>query len=187
MWSASAWLALAALAIAGALGFAGGFALHVRLDQAPGGLASQLAACRSNALAAAQAAAQAASRAKEVAEAQAAVTAASEREAAKAQARIVTVTRTVTKEIPVALPPSTDRRYPLPVGFVRLHDAFARGIDLSAVADPAGRADDAASGVAASHAIAVIGANYGACRADQARLAGLQRWLSAERAAAAPP
>jgi hypothetical protein len=62
------------------------------------------------------------------------------------------------------------------LGFVRLHDAAVAGDDLSAAAPGSVGPDDAASGVAASAAAAVIVGNYGACHADQARLAALQAW-----------
>jgi hypothetical protein len=57
-----------------------------------------------------------------------------------------------------------------------LHDAAAAGDELSAAAAGPERPDDGASDVAASRAAAVIVANYGACHADQARLAELQAW-----------
>lgn len=101
--------------------------------------------------------------------------------------RIRTVTQTITKEIPVAITPQTDRAFPLSVGFVRLHDAFAGGVDLSAVPDAAGRPDDAASDVPSSAAIALIGANYGDCRVDRQHLADLQQWVRQVGAAQAVP
>jgi|GEM_PF-2887853 len=91
---------------------------------------------------------------------------------------IVTLTRTITKEIPSVLTPRVDRDFPLSVGFVRLHDAGALGLDLSAVPAPAGQSDDAASAVTSGALAQVITANYGACRDDQARLTELQGWLT---------
>lgn len=102
---------------------------------------------------------------------------------AAAQTRIVTVTRTLIREVPSVVTPQIDRDFPLPVGFLRVHDAAARGLDLPDLPDPAGRPDDAASGVAASDAAGAIAANYGACRADDEQLAALQAWLKAELAA----
>ncbi len=69
-------------------------------------------------------------------------------EAAEAQVRIRTVTRTLIKEVPVYVTPDDDRRCVVPVGFVRIHDAAAAGI--RPVPDPAGRPDDAPSGLALS-------------------------------------
>lgn len=97
---------------------------------------------------------------------------------AKAQAAIRTLTRTHIKEVPVYVTAETDRRFPLPVGFVRLHDAAALGVDVSAVPDPAGRADGAASTVAPSDAAQTIAGNYGECRAVEERLAQLQTWVA---------
>jgi hypothetical protein len=97
----------------------------------------------------------------------------------RAQDRIRTVTRTLIEKVPVHVPPSADARFPLPWGFVRLHDAAAIGDDLPAVAAGAARPDDAASDTTASEAAAVIIGNYGNCHADQARLAELQAWARA--------
>ena len=95
------------------------------------------------------------------------------------QDRIRTVTRVLIEKVPAYVTPAADARYPLPLGFVRLHDAAASGDDLSApAAGPAGP-DGAASTVTASGAAAVIVANYGSCRADQVRLAELQGWARA--------
>ncbi len=109
----------------------------------------------------------------------------------QAQARAVAVetqirwrTRTIIQEAPLVLTPDTDRRYPLPVGFVRLYDASLLGRDLSAIPDPAGRPDDAPSGIAPSAAGAVVAGNNGECLADRARLIGLQQWIRDEAAAA---
>jgi hypothetical protein len=93
-----------------------------------------------------------------------------------AQDRVRTVTRTLIEEVPAHVSATTDARFPLPLGFVRLHDAAVAGDDLSAIAPGPDGADDAASGVAASAAAAVVVGNYGACHADQARLAELQAW-----------
>lgn len=96
------------------------------------------------------------------------------------------VTRTLTKEIPLVIPPAVDRSFPLSVGFVRLHDAAARGVDLSDIAASAGAADGSPSSVTPSDAAAVIVANYGACHADDAELAAWQEFYSRLRADQAP-
>jgi hypothetical protein len=93
-----------------------------------------------------------------------------------AQDRVRTITRTLIEEVPAHVSATTDVRFPLPLGFVRLHDAAVAGDDLSAAAPGSVGPDDAASGVAASAAAAVIVGNYGSCHADQARLAELQAW-----------
>jgi hypothetical protein len=98
----------------------------------------------------------------------------------RTQDRVRVVTRTLVERIPARITAAVDARYPLPWGFVRVHDAAAAGLDLPAFAPGAERADDAPSGVALSEAARVVAANYGDCRADQARLAALQAWTRAE-------
>jgi len=68
-------------------------------------------------------------------------------------------THTLQREIPSYVTPATDRTFPLPVGFVRLHDAAATGV----LRGPAGATDATASDVTASQAASVIAANYGTC------------------------
>ena len=97
-----------------------------------------------------------------------------------AQDRIRTITRTLIEKVPVYVTRNADARFPLPWGFVRLHDAAVLGDDLPATSEGPGQPDDAPSGVAASGAAAVIVANYGACRADQQRLTDLQDWARRE-------
>jgi hypothetical protein len=63
---------------------------------------------------------------------------------------------------------------------VRLHDAAAAGLDLPAAPQDPTEPDDAPSDVAVSAAVGVIVGNYGACHADQARLAALQEWARGE-------
>ncbi|MEJ0065031.1 MAG: hypothetical protein WDM85_06005 [Caulobacteraceae bacterium] len=94
----------------------------------------------------------------------------------RTQDRVRTVTRTLIEKVPTYVSATTDARYPVPWGFVRLHDAAAVGDDLSAAAPSPRRPDDGASDVTTSEAAGVIVANYGSCRADQARLAELQAW-----------
>jgi hypothetical protein len=93
-----------------------------------------------------------------------------EASAAKRDAKIITkyvdrvrvihdTTQTLQREIPTYVTPATDRAFPLPIGFVRVHDAAATG-GLPGLA----RATDAeASDVTASRAADVIAANYGTC------------------------
>ena len=96
---------------------------------------------------------------------------------AKAQEHIRIVYRTLRAEIPAYVTPETDRRFALPVGLVRLHDAAARGVEVSRVPDPAERPDGAASGVQPSDLADALVENYGACRADAEQLAALQTWI----------
>ena len=94
----------------------------------------------------------------------------------RAQDRIRTVTQRLIEKVPLHVTPTTDARYPVPWAYVRLHDAAAAGDDLSAAAADPDRPDGAPSDVAASEAAAAVVGNYGACRADAARLAELQAW-----------
>ena len=126
---------------------------------------------------------QAARHAHQVAVAQAAVTAAVSAHQDAVQAQIRWRTQVLYKEIHDAVSPASDRAFPLSVGWVRWHDAAARGVDLSVIARPAGQADDSASSVKPSDALAAIGANYGACRADDAELADWQAWYARVRLA----
>ena len=142
------------------LGFAGGWRVHDWRDGA--------------------AAAKQAVRVIRVVERQAAVSQAAAVRDQSAQDHIRTVTKTLVEKVPVYVSPSIDARYPLPVGFVRLHDAAAIGFDLSAASAGSGGPDDAPSDVAASGAARVIVLNYGACRADQQRLSDLQAWAKAQ-------
>lgn len=115
---------------------------------------------------------------------QAQVTAQAGQTAAAAETRIRTLTRTVLKEVPVALTPAVDRAYRLPYGFLRLYDLSLAFAPVPGATRPA---DDAPGPVAISAASDVIAANNGECLVDRARLTDLQDWATAEAAAAAPP
>lgn len=89
-------------------------------------------------------------------------------------------TAAITKDIPRYVTPETDRRYPLPVGFVRLHDAAATGVPI--VESP-GDLDAARSEVTLYAAAEVIVDNYGTCHAIAEQLSGLQDWVRSREAA----
>jgi hypothetical protein len=82
--------------------------------------------------------------------------------------RVRTVTKTLTKEVPVYVPADA---CPLPDGFRLLHDAAAEGRDP----EPPGSPN--AAPVPAQDAAATIVENYGTCHEDQRRLADLQKWV----------
>jgi len=104
------------------------------------------------------------------------------------QAEIRWRTITTIREVPVYVTAETDRRFAIPVGLVRVHDAAARGVSPAEVPDPAGRPDDAPSGVAASALGEILAANYGSCLADLERFRDLQRWVDQQATAwNAPP
>lgn len=96
-------------------------------------------------------------------------------------ARIRTVTHTIVQEVPHVVTVEVDRAYGgLPVGLVRLYNASGRGVLLSSVPDPAGRADDAASGLLPSAFAAVAADNNGAANACREQLSALQDWVRAQ-------
>ena len=101
--------------------------------------------------------------------------------------RIRTVYRTIERELPTHVTAETDARYPVPVGFVRVHDAAALGLPVADVHDPAGRPDDAASELAASLAARVVAGNYEACAVNTERLSAWQAWWRGQLAAANRP
>jgi hypothetical protein len=90
----------------------------------------------------------------------------------KARVEIRTITKTITREIPVVLTPEVDRTFRLPNGLVRLHDAAALGIAPSA--GPAGQPDDGPSPVAPSQLAGAITDNYGICHELRAQVDGWQ-------------
>ncbi|MBJ7446868.1 MAG: hypothetical protein JHC81_04975 [Brevundimonas sp.] len=98
------------------------------------------------------------------------------------QAQTRTVYRTITERIPVYVPPEIDRAYPVPYGFVRLHDAAAVGA-APALPDGTGQPDDAPSGVALSAVAGTVIDNYGQCYAWRDQLIGWQDWYRQQQAA----
>lgn len=101
-------------------------------------------------------------------------------ETARAEVRIVY--RTITERVPVHVTPEIDRDYPVPVGFVRLHDAAAAG-STATLSDSAGQPADAPSGVPLSAVADTVVWNYAGCTDDRARLIGWQDWYREQRAA----
>lgn len=100
-----------------------------------------------------------------------------------AQVQIRTVTRTIIKEVPTYVTAAADHDFPLSVGFVRVLDAGALGVDVSRVPGPAGKPDDSASPIAPSFVAAGAIDDFGICRANSERQAALQGWIKAEAAA----
>lgn len=98
--------------------------------------------------------------------------------------RLHTVYQTITKEVPIAIPPAADAY--LPLGWVRVHDLAARA-DLPDVPPSAREPDGSPSDVKSSEALGVVVANYSGCAADRARLSALQGWLTSQQAIFAHP
>lgn len=84
---------------------------------------------------------------------------------------------TIIKEIPRYVPVQADAACPIPVGFVRLHDAAAAG----EVLDPdVGGPDAAPSPVALSTVAETVAGNYTASHANAEQLTALQDALRAQ-------
>jgi hypothetical protein len=166
----------AACAIALAAAGAGGFKLAWQLQA--GAIAKiQLADARAEAAAVTKARVQEAAAAKVSDEAGA--------KAADHQAKIQVVTRTIVREVPAHVTPQADARCVIPVGLVRVHDAAARGVDVTEVPDPTGRSDDAPASVRCSELAGVVADNYGLYRSVSQQLIDLQDWVTAQAALAA--
>lgn len=103
------------------------------------------------------------------------------RRVAAREAEVRTVTRTIVEKVPIYVTPEADRRSPVPLGFVRLHDAAASG--APAVPFGPGESADTPSGVALSAAGATIFGNYGECRGWREQLIGWQAWYAEQKAA----
>ncbi len=81
---------------------------------------------------------------------------------------------TITKEVPVYVTAQADAACPVPVGFVRIHDAAAQGADL---AGSAGDPDAPAAGVALSTVADTVAGNYTACHANAEQVVALQDYI----------
>ena len=110
----------------------------------------------------------------------AAATSAAGRKAEARTLQIRTVTKEIVRRVPQILTSDVVARYPLPAGFVRVHDAAALG-DLSQASGSAHQPDDSPSAVTAADAAAVIVENYGNCTETAARLSALQDWVRAQQ------
>lgn len=111
--------------------------------------------------------------------------------AVQAQTKIITNTVTLTREVPVYVTPQTDNRFPLPCGFIRLHDAAAAGADLAAdpaaFPNPAGKSDADACEIAASQAAGIIAANYGLARQWLNEVTAWRQWYTEQSGAWGKP
>lgn len=78
--------------------------------------------------------------------------------------------KTIIKEVPVYVSKASDAACIVPVGFERLHDAA--GANVPPVPDPAGRSNDAPSGIPLS----TVADNYEAGHLNAEQLKALQEW-----------
>lgn len=88
---------------------------------------------------------------------------------------IRTRTEWLTSRVRDYVTPADDARAVLNLGFVRLHDAAAAGVDPA----PVTGADAAPSGVALSAATRTLVDNYGSCHLWRAQVIGLQDYVTA--------
>lgn len=108
------------------------------------------------------------------------ITAKTDTKTAERVVEIRTVTKTLTKEIPVYVTAEADRAAVLPLGLIRLHNQAALGVS-QVPADP-GFVSDAPSGVAASTFGGVIVANYGAAYEWREAALACRSWVSEQAA-----
>ena len=87
------------------------------------------------------------------------------------------VIRIITKEIHDAIPVYVRTTAPVPVGFVRVHDAAARG---EALPDAPGSVVDSPSGIGLPAVADTVAANYAECRIWRDTVIGWQSWYSNE-------
>ena len=81
---------------------------------------------------------------------------------------------TITREVTKYVTEKSDAACPIPLGFVRLHDAAAGSREL--LPAPAIGADDPATGVTLSRIATTIGENYTTCNGTREQLIALQAW-----------
>lgn len=93
--------------------------------------------------------------------------------------RVRVVTRDIIKEVPVYVDREDDQRCLVNRGFVRLHDAAARG--TPPVPDSPGEPNDAPSGIGLSTVAATVAGNYGECRVWREQVIGWQEWYATQR------
>lgn len=108
------------------------------------------------------------------------ITARTDAKTAERVVEIRTVTRTLTKEIPVYVTAEADRTVVLPAGLIRLHDQAALGVS-EVPADP-GFLPDAPSGVAPSSLARTFVSNYGAAYEWREAALACRSWVSEQAA-----
>lgn len=93
---------------------------------------------------------------------------------AQAQQKIVTVTQTITQEVTRHV---TDHVACVSYGLVRVLDAAALGVDPDTLALPAGKSDDACTGITNSALAERIATDFGIARANAEQLNALEAWV----------
>ena len=102
------------------------------------------------------------------------------RRVAERETEVRTVTRTIIEKVPVYVTAEADL-LPVPLGFVRLHDAAALG--TPAVPFGARESADSPSGVALSTVAGTVAYNYGECLGWREQVIGWQAWYAEQKAA----
>lgn len=92
---------------------------------------------------------------------------------------LVESTKTIIKEVPKYVTPATDAAFPVPCGFVRVHDAAARGVTTDEVPNPPGKSDGDPCEFKASQVAELIADNYGAALLWRQQLVDLQAAVKA--------
>ena len=105
--------------------------------------------------------------------------AASSRTDAVEQVKIVTVTKTILKKVPVYVTKEADAKCVIPVGFVRLLDAAASGVPP--VSDSSGKSNDDPAGTELSTVVGAAVEDFGTCRGTRQALIDLQKWVKEQR------
>lgn len=89
----------------------------------------------------------------------------------------------IVRNVPVYITKEIDRAFPLPCGWIRLHDSAASGLAPSEVSLPAGKSDADACPITASFAATIIVENYGKYDILAARYMDLRQWVIDEERA----
>lgn len=109
-----------------------------------------------------------------------AITAKTEAKTTERVVEIRTVTKALTKEVPVYVTAEADRVAVLPIGLIRLHNQAALGV--SEISSNPGFVSDAPSGVAASTFGRIFVANYGAAHEWKEAALACRSWVSEQAA-----
>ena len=104
---------------------------------------------------------------------------------ARAQTEIVTVTHTITKEIPVHVPVAS--KCAVTLGFIRVLDAAIHGVSPASLPLPAGQLDESCAGADPRTLALNIVENYRTAAANAQQLTALQAWVRATIEASKAP
>lgn len=101
---------------------------------------------------------------------------------AESHQKIVTVTQHIIQKVPTYVTPEIDKRFPMPCGFIRLHDAAASGVEPEKISLPTGLSDPDICPVTASAASAIIAGNYALALGWRADLISWEHWYADQAA-----